>query len=128
MGSLCQKHQTEHLFKCFLVLNCKHFEVPLCFDGTFSRYLNDDSATKKILIFHPVFGLFCHLESHFYVIYEESAHVDPCTSGYSLKRMLNETSVSCLVVAGMEAVLEDGHLDVVSFFCVLPRELTLSVA
>ena len=40
--------------------------------------------------------------------------------------MLNETSVSCLVVAGMEAVLEDGHLDVVSFFCVLPRELTLS--
>lgn len=29
----------EKLFLCFLVLNSKHFEAPLCFSGTFSRWL-----------------------------------------------------------------------------------------
>ena len=33
------KFHAEWQFLCFLVLNCKHFEVPLCFDGTFSSGL-----------------------------------------------------------------------------------------
>ena len=36
----CKSH-AEWQFLSFVVLYCKHFEVPFCFYGTFSRWLNN---------------------------------------------------------------------------------------
>ena len=51
------------------------------------------------------FDILCYLESFFHVEEEKSAHADPRAAGYCLERVLDETSVACLVVSGMEAVL-----------------------
>ena len=70
-----------------------------------------------------LFELFCcHLETHFEVIQEKSAHVDPSTPCDGLQSMLYLCAVSGLVVSRMEAVLEHGCLDIVAFLPFLERD------
>ena len=70
-----------------------------------------------------VFELFCcHLETHFEVIQEKTAHVDPSTPCYCVKSMLYLSAVSGLVVSRMEAILENGCLDIVAFLPFLERD------
>ena len=60
-----------------------------------------------------VFELFCcHLETHFEVKQEKSAHVDPSTPCDGLQSRLYLCAVSSLVVSRMEAVLEHGCLNI----------------
>ena len=66
------------------------------------------------------FDILCYLEGCFHIEEEEAAHVDPRAAGYCLERVLDETSVASLVVSGMEAVLKDTCLDIVSFLEFLP--------
>lgn len=70
-----------------------------------------------------VFELFCcHLETHFDVKQEKSAHVDPSTPCDGLQSMLYLCAVSGLVVSRMEAILEHGCLDIVAFLPFLERD------
>ena len=63
-----------------------------------------------------LFELFCcHLEIHFEVIQEKSAHVDPSTPCNRLQSMLYLCAVSGLVVSRMEAILEHDCFDIVAF-------------
>ena len=64
----------------------------------------------------------CHLETHFEVIQEKSAHVNPSTPCNSLQSMLYLCAVSGLVVSRMEAILEHGCLDIVAFLPFLERD------
>ena len=57
----------------------------------------------------------CSLESHFEVKQQKSVHIDPCTASHRLHLVLKESPIPRLVVPCMEAVLEDGRLDVVAF-------------
>ena len=60
-----------------------------------------------------LFELFCcHLETHFEVKQEKSAHVDPSTPCDGLQSRLYLCAVSSLVVSRMEAVLEHGCLNI----------------
>lgn len=70
-----------------------------------------------------LFELFCcHLETHFEVIQEKSAHVDPSTPCNCLQSMLYLCAVSGLVVSRMEAILEHGCFDIVAFLPFLKRD------
>ena len=70
-----------------------------------------------------LFELFCcHLEIHFEVIQEKTAHVDPSTPCYCVQSMLYKRTVSGLVVSRMETVLEHGCLDIVAFLPFFKRD------
>ena len=70
-----------------------------------------------------VFELFCcHLETHFEVIQEKSAHVNPSTPCDGLQSMLYLCAVSGLVISRMEDILEHGCLDIVAFLPFLERD------
>ena len=71
-----------------------------------------------------VFELFCcHLETHFEVIQEKSAHVNPSTPCEGLQSMLYLCAVSGLVISRMEDILEHGCLDIVAFLPFLERDV-----
>ena len=73
--------------------------------------------------FDSLFELICcHLETHFEVIQEKSAHVDPSTPCNCLQSMLYLCAVSGLVVSRMEAILEHGCFDIVTFLPFLKRD------
>ena len=70
-----------------------------------------------------LFELFCcHLETHFEVIQEKSAHVNPSTPCNCLQSMLYLCAVSGLVVSRMEAILEHRCFDIVAFLPFLKRD------
>lgn len=72
---------------------------------------------------YSVFELFCcHLEPHFEVIQEKSAHVNPSTPCDGLQSMLYLCAVSGLVISRMEDILEHGCLDIVAFLPFLERD------
>ena len=72
---------------------------------------------------NSVFELFCcHLETHFEVIQEKSAHVNPSTPCDGLQSMLYLCAVSGLVISRMEDILEHGCLDIVAFLPFLERD------
>lgn len=107
----------------------KVFTQSLALTNFGNKLANDQFIQRQKCLLLPkysgdsVFELFCcHLETHFEVIQEKSAHVNPSTPCDGLQSMLYLCAVSGLVISRMEDILEHGCLDIVAFLPFLERD------